>query len=292
METHLLELDLCWIEIKGPDAQKFLNSVLTNDIRKLAPTGCYTLLLTPKGKIIADAVCYPCEDWFGLVCETKLKDAVITNLKKYILFQQKVEIKDNNGKWRTFGLIGPNARAAGEPLKAKDVWVIPAVRWGLPYAEVWARPKYYAWLKKKANAPALDTDAREVLRIESGTPAFGKDFDENTIPQEACLYHALSFDKGCYVGQEIVARLEHRGHVGKQLVQIFLESQTPPQPGEKIFSKAGTEIGWVTSACFSPKNKKVVVLGYLRYAFLKETEGRIGASPAQITDLVKKNVQI
>lgn len=287
METSLLELDLCWVEIKGPDAGKFLNSVLTNDIRKLGPGGCYTLLLTPKGKIVADAFCYPCESWFGLVCETKLKETLLANLKKYILFGQKVEIKDQSDKWKTFGLIGPKAHATSEGLKEKEVWVILSHRWGLPYVEVWVRPENYAKLKEKVNAPALDAEAQEVLRIESGTPAFGKDFDETTIPQEAGLYHALSFDKGCYVGQEVVARLEHRGHVGKQLVQIFLESESPPKPGEKIFSKDQKEIGWITSACYSTKHKNALALGYLRYQFLDQTEGSVGGAQARFVRHVK-----
>lgn len=288
METSLLEPDLGWVEIKGPDAKKFLNTVLTNDINQLdGVNGCYALMLTPKGKIIADCFCYTCGEDFGLTCERKLKETILTNLKKYILFQQKVDIQDQSEKWKAFGLIGPNAHAMAETLKEAEVYVIPTNRWGLPYAEIWARTENCPRVKEKISAPPLDAETQERLRIESGTPLLGKDFDENTIPQEAGLYHALSFDKGCYVGQEIVARLEHRGHVGKQLVQIFLATTIPPKPGEKIFSKEKKEIGWITSSCFSPTNKQALALGYLRYQNLDQTDGWVGSAQATFKKFVK-----
>ena len=87
-------------------------------------------------------------------------------------------------------------------------------------------------------------------------------------------------NKGCYVGQEVIARLEHRGHVGKQLRSLKLEGDKIPQRGEKIFSEDGQEIGTVTSSCFSPKFSSPIALGYIRYASLSLKEVRIGNSTA------------
>lgn len=279
----IIEQDYCWIEVKGVDAKKFLNGVLTNDINKLqGESGCYSLILTPKGKIITDLFCYPCGDHFGIVCEGGLKETILTHLKKYIVFQ-KVEIADESEKWRALSVLGPEAL---EPTWGDlPIHIIDKNQWGLPCHELWTHKEKIPELKTKLNLPVLTKDIQETLRIESGTPLFGVDFDETTIPQEANLYPALSFTKGCYVGQEIVARLEHRGHVGKQLVQFFLEDKTPPPPGEKIFSIEGEEIGFVTSSCYSPKHQKAIALGYLRYAFLKLSQGQIGQTKVQIKSL-------
>lgn len=294
----IIEQDYCWIEIKGPDAKKFLNGVLTNDINKLqGKTGCYTLMLAPKGKIVADAFCYTCGSDFGMTCTPSLKPAILENLKKYIIFQ-KVEVVDRSEKWGTLSVLGPKAQEYLQPLSpnlptgefsyTEPIWgdlqlyAIYKRQWGLPGYELWTYKEKIPELKAKLNLPILTEDIQEILRIESGTPRFGVDFDETTIPQEANLYNALSFTKGCYVGQEIVARLEHRGHVGKQLVQFFLTDKTPPPAGEKIFPSEGEEIGYVTSSCYSPKYQKAIALGYLRYAFLKLSEGRVGETKAQI----------
>lgn len=306
MEAILLEHNLCWIEIKGPDSRKFLNSRLTNDINKLqGKSGCYSLLLTPKGKIIADCFCYPCGDYFGIDCDLSLKPALLENIKKYIVFQ-KVEVNDQSEKWGALSILGPKSKDHLQPV-LKDLpsqefsytepkwdnlqlFAIYKKQWGLPSYELWTHKEKIPELRAKLNLPILTGEEQQKLRIESGTPLFGVDFDENTIPQEAGLYSALSFDKGCYVGQEIVARLEHRGHVGKQLVQFTLEEKTPPPRGEKIFSHDGKEIGAVTSSCFSPTFNLAMGLGFVRYQFLDQKEVKIGSSKAQIKNLVKDKV--
>jgi len=301
-----IELNRSWIEVKGADAKKFLNGLLTNDINKLqGKSGCYALLLTPKGKIIADCFCYTCGDTFGIDCEQSLKPVILEHLKKYIVFQ-KVELSDQGGDWQALGVIGPKAKEFLS-MQLKELptteytyletvfgeiklWVILKNRWGLPCYELWVKKSQATELKNKLNFPEISHEAQEILRIESGTPLFSIDFDQNSLPQEACLDEALSFDKGCYVGQEIVARLEHRGHVGKQLVQLFIEGNNPPTRGEKIFSDDGKEIGRITSSIFSPTDKKSVSLGIISYASLNLTEVMAGDLKAQIKSLVKDKV--
>ncbi len=290
--TALIDLkDRAYIDVKGADARKFLNGILTNNIQALqGATGCYSCLCTPKGKMTADLYCYTCEDYFGIDCAVVLKTTVLETLKKYIIFQ-KVEVVDQSEKWGAVGVIGPKAVEFLAPkflkLPQKEfgyefvewhhfkIWVLRKTMWGLPAYELWVSRKDLGELKVKLNLPELDSETKEILRIESATPLFGVDMDENTIPQEANLYSALNFNKGCYVGQEIIARLEHRGHVGKKLVQLKLSGTTLPKKGEKIFSTEGQEIGQVTSSCLSPKFQSALALGYIRYASLDLTEVNI-----------------
>jgi aminomethyltransferase len=136
--------------------------------------------------------------------------------------------------------------------------------------EVWAGAKglLAVWGAACGQAPtygmlACGTQALETLRIEAGIPRYGQELGEDTIPLEAGLWDALSFNKGCYVGQEIVERARSRGHVNWKLVGLVVESEAPPPAGEKL-ARAGREIGEVTSSCFSPTLAKTIALAYLR----------------------------
>lgn len=291
--------DRSYFEIKGVDSRKLLNGVLTNDIKKLeGKTGCYSLLLTPKGKIVADLFCYTCGDHFGIDCDTSLKERLLENLKRYIIFQ-KVEIEDPGEKWGAIAVVGPKSEVVlnrfmgdlpvGEYAydeknwEGNPVWVICKTRWGLPSYELWMQREALAAVEAKLGMPELDEATREILRIESLTPRFGFDMNENTLPQEAGLQNALSFTKGCYVGQEIVARLEHRGHAGKRLVQLQLQGDVSLSKGDKICNSEGQEIGEITSSCFSPKFQSALALGYIRYNFLNLPQVFVNQVPALVT---------
>jgi folate-binding protein YgfZ len=103
----------------------------------------------------------------------------------------------------------------------------------------------------------------EVLRIEAGLPVYGRDMTDETIPIEANLTDAVSYTKGCYIGQEVIARLESRGHVNRKLMGLLLSGNTLPESGASIISSA-REVGWVTSATYSPARQQNVALGYVR----------------------------
>lgn len=132
--------------------------------------------------------------------------------------------------------------------------------------------------------------ALDILRLEAGIPKYGADVDENTIILEAGYRDAISFTKGCYVGQEVVARATHIGRVNKQLAKIEIDSREPPPPRSKLFSE-GREAGFVTSTAFSPALEKVVGLAYASRDFAKEgnrlqVESREGILPAVIVKIV------
>jgi folate-binding protein YgfZ len=120
------------------------------------------------------------------------------------------------------------------------------------------------WQHRDAcEARAVGTEALEVLRIEAGVPLFGRDMSEETIPIEANLLEAISYTKGCYIGQEVIARIDARGHVNRKLVGLLLEGSTLPQHGARIDTPE-REVGWITSTAFSLALQQPIALGYVR----------------------------
>jgi folate-binding protein YgfZ len=108
----------------------------------------------------------------------------------------------------------------------------------------------------------------ETLRIEAGVPLYGLDMDETNIVTETTLDDAVSFNKGCYLGQEIIVRIKHRGHVAKKLSGVVLADSTPVPRSAKIVASDGKEIGRVTSSAFSPRLDRAIALGFLQYDYL------------------------
>ncbi|HZM98351.1 MAG TPA: glycine cleavage T C-terminal barrel domain-containing protein, partial [Pyrinomonadaceae bacterium] len=119
-----------------------------------------------------------------------------------------------------------------------------------------------------ADAQAVSPDVFEVLRIEAGIARFGHDMDETNVVTETNLDEAVSYTKGCYVGQEIIVRIKHRGHVAKKLTGLRFQTEKKIEPGTIIKSSDGKEIGKLTSTAFSPKLEATIGLGYVRYEFL------------------------
>lgn len=141
-----------------------------------------------------------------------------------------------------------------------------------------------------AGASPVGHDALETLRIEAGIPRYGKDMDETNVVTEAALDDAVSYTKGCYVGQEIIARIKYRGHVAKKLAGIQFNQAENAEPGASIQSADGKEIGRLTSVTYSPHLGRTIALGYLKYDYLApETSLKITAGEedllAQVTEL-------
>ena len=139
----------------------------------------------------------------------------------------------------------------------------------------------------KAGAQPIGLEALETLRIEAGIPRYGKDMDETTVVSEANLDEAVSFTKGCYVGQEIIARIKYRGHVAKKLTGLVFEGELPLESGAKILSVEDQEIGRVTSLTFSPRLDRSIALGYVKYDYLAPgTHVKVSAGDDEIRGTV------
>lgn len=272
--------------VKGADRVSFLQGMVSNDVKKLTPgQGIYALLLNVQGQVLADFRIYCETERFIVETDADLRTKVIQTLQRYIIMDQvELESLEQSG----MALQGPRSRPLLEKTLHIDlpameefdhfrtnyagfpVHVVRASSTGEEGYEVWVGAKGLMglWGAACGQAPTYDmlpcgTEALETLRIEAGIALYGQDFAEDTLPLEAGLSNALSFDKGCYVGQEIVERARSRGHVNWRLVGLVIESDQAPGASEKLMSK-GKEIGEVTSACVSPTLGRTIALAYVR----------------------------
>ncbi len=293
--------------MKGPDRARFLQRIVSNDVKNLAAgQGTYATLLTPQGHIVADFRIYCADDAFLFDTETDICDKALAGLKRYII-ADKVTIEPV--ALAALSVQGPRAREALEGAFARELPPLPpyghvaagassfasrvihASSTGEDGFEVWTEPAglepLWVAMMKQAGATGLlpcGTSALESLRIEAGIPRYGDDFGEDTLPLEAGLLNALSFNKGCYIGQEIVERARSRGHVNWKLVGLTLESSAPPASGDKLLADT-KEVGEVTSACVSPTLSRTIALGYVRREF-SESGSRLKLASGTAAEVV------
>jgi folate-binding protein YgfZ len=270
--------------IAGRDRAKFLQGMVTQDVKALAPgEGALACALTIKGKIVSDMRVFSLADAFFLDLPEGRAGPLATHFRKFVIMAQ-VAIEDVSDRFAALAIEGPRARAAleaalGTQLPDLAPLGIAALPEGLFLARVSisGAPGFRLFAPREA-APALaaaliaagalriSAMAADWLRIEGGTPAYGKDLDENTLPQEAGLEAAaISYTKGCYLGQETIARLHFLGHVNRTLSGLVFEGPEPaPVAGTPLFAEGGKEVGRVTSPGFSAVLSRPVALGYLR----------------------------
>jgi glycine cleavage system T protein len=272
--------------LTGDDRAKFLHRIVSNDIKKLVPgQGTYATLLNAQGHILADFRVYCVADRLLIDTDVDLREKTMQSLQRYIIGDRVQLVPVDQF---ALAIQGPKSRAflqgvlpSGSPLSEEfdhvttdysgsAVRVIRATSTGEEGYEIWAESIDISKIWQSINGSSFadrviscGTEALESLRIEAGIPRYGPDMGEDTLPLEAGLLNALSFNKGCYIGQEIVERARSRGHVNWKLSGLYLEGTQPPAPGEKLLS-AGKETGEVTSACASPTLGKVIALAYLR----------------------------
>jgi folate-binding protein YgfZ len=139
----------------------------------------------------------------------------------------------------------------------------------------------------KAGAQPVSADTLEVLRIEAGIPSYGVDMDETNVVTETNLDDAVSFTKGCYIGQEIIARIKYRGHVAKKLSGLIFEKEVVLEDAARILSSDDKEIGRLTSTTFSPRLNRTVALGYVKYDYLTPgTNVKVAAAEKEVPAIV------
>ena len=303
------------LRISGKDHIKFLQGMLSNDVMKLEEgKGVYATILTVKGRMITDMKVYKDSDSVLLDLEPGVNEKVSELLTKFRL-SYKAPIDDLT---ETLGLIsvqGPDSRKMLEMLLdealpqmneyefqkkeygGSELMIVYVNRTGEEGFDLYIKNNKlkHLWgeLMKKGEALKIKPvgyDALNILRIESGMPIYNIDMDETNIPIEAGLWNALDFEKGCYVGQEVVARIKWRGHVNRHLMGFACKDERVLEAGNEIF-KDEKKIGWVTSAVFSPKLNKPICLGYIRREYKDPgTEVSIKCSDnteilAQVVDL-------
>lgn len=263
---------------RGRDRARFLHNVTSNEIKKMAPgSGCYAFLLTPQGRIQADIHLFCFDDHFLIDTEPDLRQKVPGLILKYKVADQ-VELEDVTDSTASIAVEGPNAEsvltALGAAAPAADcahaAWgedtVARVSLTGQPGFRIYcARDRKAAIVERLAGAgvvAAAPEDA-QIVRIENGKPRYGEDIIETSLPQETQQMQAISFTKGCYLGQEIVERIRAQGRVNWKLAGIQIEGVEPLAPGTHVTAK-GAEAGEVTSSVYSPRSGKVAAIARLR----------------------------
>jgi folate-binding protein YgfZ len=240
------------LAIEGPDRVDFLQGQLTQDVKTLgAGESRPAAGLTPKGKLIYWGRVLAGPDRILLLIPSGARPAVAAHLSKYAVFQ-RVSVRDVTPEHVPFGLYGPRAREFEPP---PGVVVLPAEG---EFAATLLAPRELADALarelERAGSRSVGDAAAEILRVEAGRPLLGKDADDSNLPEEVGLAGAISATKGCYVGQEVVARLRTYGRVNRRLVGFrFPAAPLPEGTGFPNPEKASHELARVSSAVHSPR---------------------------------------
>jgi folate-binding protein YgfZ len=245
------------LDVTGPDRESFLQGQLTQDVCGLSPGEARpAAALTPKGKLLFAGRLVGLPEAIRLLLPAASRLPALEHLRKFAAFQ-KVTVADRSGEIRRIGLYGP--RAAGHPPPAEVLRLSGDSEFAGELLVPVARLTETLAALEDAGSVEIDASAAEVLRIEAGRPRFGMDIDGSLLPDEAGLEAAVSASKGCYVGQEIVARRRTYGRRNRRLVGFrFPEGAVRPgsrlrRPGTPPEDPGRVEEGRVTSAGDSPR---------------------------------------
>ncbi|MGQ0810093.1 MAG: CAF17-like 4Fe-4S cluster assembly/insertion protein YgfZ, partial [Nitrospiraceae bacterium] len=276
------------ILVTGDDRVKWLQSVISNDILPLtAGRGLYSSLLSHKGKMLSYFRVYLLADSVLLEDVGEIGDATFHVLRKFLLYGTKAKMENCTESWGLLLVSGPKAPDLLKSVFSVDVTDLKTLH--IQNSVIAGQPTFLmrteetgefdleimipvdgliaAWdaLTKAGEAFGLrpfGNQAREALRMEAGLPKAGPDLNEEIVPPEANLEgKAFSLSKGCYPGQEVVARMDTYGSVRRHLVGLVLEDNIIPTKGAKIFS-GDREVGWISSAIHSPQLGRTIAFGF------------------------------
>ena len=296
------------LRLTGADRRDYLQGLLTNDIAALSPgSGCYACLLTAQGRMIAVMFVIETGDAFLMDLERAVAARVGEHLAQFV-FSEDVEVTDVSGSTAQLGIFGPDAAhvvnrvfeshgSVSTSADLESLRVLENRTWnwsaspehseapvtivrrddlgGLGF-DLWVGAEHSDALTealRSAGALAVDPEVADVCRIENGRPLFGRDMTTDTIPLEAGIEdRAISLTKGCYVGQEIIIRVLHRGQgrVARRLVGLTLDPTASVPRGGSTIRADDRDIGLVTSAAVSPALGRPIALAYVHRDFVED----------------------
>ncbi|HEY7954143.1 MAG TPA: glycine cleavage T C-terminal barrel domain-containing protein [Polyangia bacterium] len=257
--------------LTGPDRVRFLHGLVTNDIKALGPgQGCRAAMLTVKGKTLCELAIYADEEALDLELDGELREKIRATLEKHMMMDD-VELTDRTDETRELGVYGDGARAAIEralssplpPLAPYHHVTVGGVR--VAAAPELAVDGYHLVGELGGitiEGDAIDDARWEILRVEAGRPRYGVDVDEDRLILEAGMEDAVSLTKGCYLGQEVVARATARGHINRKLVGLTLGGEGEASRGARLSGAGRDEAGLITSSVVSPRFGPIA-LGYV-----------------------------
>ncbi len=247
------------ISIRGEDRHAFLHNFCTNDVKQLVPgASCQAFITNVRGKTIGHGFIGCVADELTFVGAPGQAPAIIAHLDRYII-REDVQLLDTTELRRYFLLVGDRAPRTNA-VTCNRIVAAPCQLVGTELGEA---SKIAADLIDD-NFVAVEESVFNAARIEMGFPLFGVDFDENNLPQEVARdREAISFTKGCYLGQETVARIDALGHVNQRIVGVRFFADDMPTIGNEL-TKEGAVVGRITSAAFSPALKSPFALAMVR----------------------------
>jgi folate-binding protein YgfZ len=305
------------IELVGPDAASFLHNLSTNDIRSLASgAGCEIFLTNAKGKVVAFGWVYrlPNESsapTFWLDVDPAATGNAIQHLNKYLISEQ-VEIAERTKEFAQFYLIGAKAGEVLQKASGEDLAGWREMQCGILSLSdsITVQVRFHRRLRadcfeiiiprgqsdkifemiQNAGAGITSLETLEILRVEAGVPTYGIDIDENVLaPEVGRTSQAISYSKGCYLGQETIVRIRDLGHVNRKLMGLKIQGSSTLPRGSKIF-REDKEIGEVTSSVLSARLGTGIGLAYLHRSCQTvgtrvEVAAETGRVPAEVASL-------
>jgi folate-binding protein YgfZ len=278
-----------YLRFSGPDRVRYLNAILTGNIKDLAVgNGIVSLFLNPQGRIQAEIETYATPDSLFCISYAMIRETLVPALDKFIIMDD-VTLTDTTELFGTVALEGPLAAGIVKKLTSMDLATLGELSsletsvdgmscgltkrspGGVAGAEFLARrgdlPQLWRKLREaveNTGGRAMGYQALNALRLEQAAPWFGYDFGDKQIPHEAGLEHShISYTKGCYTGQEIVERVRSRGQVNRGRVLLKFDTNDPPAAGSALTAH-GKDVGHVTRTAFSPTLQSAIGMAYVR----------------------------
>lgn len=276
------------IEVSGAEAVQFLNGLITNDAKKLEDN-CWMRAAFPnaQGRLLAMVRVLQRGNKFLFDVDAANYASILQNLMRFT-FAGDFKVADLSSELSLISIQGARAAAilaeskvqtpkskseiAQTELNGNQIVVIESTHLSPHGFDLFVPQNLAAKLIagfETFGAVKVGDDARETLRVEMGTQIYGVDVDDTTVVLETGLDDAVSFQKGCYIGQEIIARIHFRGHVAKKLTGLIAEETTKIAAGDQLKSVLGKAAGRITSTVYSPKLNKQIALALVRYEFLQ-----------------------
>jgi len=303
-----------FLALTGPDRTSYLQGLFSNDLRSLVVgRGLYGAFLNQQGKVLSDARVWCLEDSFLIDLWHFCKDGILAHLKRYLVADD-VEIADLSNEFGLIAIEGPRSESVAARLV--DPSRLPKTIFGhsdvfhnelrmriaryshagmegfdfiLPKDKLPPFAEAITEIGKAYHARWIGEQTLETLRIEAGIPRYGLDVTADTLMLETGMEHAVSFTKGCYLGQEVVERIRSRGHVNKKLMGLQLNGRIQPRGGDLLLL-GNKEIGTITSSTYSPTRERPLALAYVHRDYwmpgtpvqVKSAGGRLDAIVAAL----------
>jgi tRNA-modifying protein YgfZ len=255
------------LRITGNDRVRFLNGQITNDVRKATESAATeACVLNAKGKFNADIFLSAGSDCFWVDADPDLQKALPARIERYIIADD-VQIDDVTDRFSIFHVL---SRAA--PDVADCQRILSTRRFAETGWDVWADSEFHDAVSEQLSSMfrLFDGASAEILRIEQGIPRWGCELTEEIIPIEANLEErTIDYEKGCYIGQEVISRIKMSGQTNKRLCGLISLHNAPLRAGMKLASTSanGRQVGWITSATRSERLGKEIALGFVKRGF-------------------------